>query len=123
MTGYSEALSKEMTPHGIKVTVIAPGPFRTDWAGRSLRTSNRRIDAYRDTVHARLEQLAKISGHQTGDPVRAADAIINVVRSDTPPLHLVLGAAGLKSVRDKTRALSETLERWESVSVGADFPE
>jgi NAD(P)-dependent dehydrogenase (short-subunit alcohol dehydrogenase family) len=122
LTGFSEALSKEVAPLGIKVTVIAPGPFRTDWAGRSLRTASQRIDAYGDTVHARLDQLSKVSGHQAGDPVRAADAIIDVVRSDAPPLHLVLGAAGLKAVRDKTNALKQTLDQWEAVSVATDFP-
>lgn len=122
VSGFSEALAKEVTPLGIKVTVIAPGPFRTDWAGRSLRTASQRIEAYRDTVHARLDQLAKVSGHQAGDPVRAADAIIDVVRSDAPPLYLVLGAAGLRLVRDKTNALSDALDKWESVSVGTDYP-
>lgn len=122
VVGLSEALSKEVGALGIKVTVVEPGPFRTDWAGRSLQSSGQRIDAYAKTVHARLDQVAEMSGHQPGDPARAAEAIITVVDSDQPPVNLVLGAPGLKMVREKLGALSSEIDQWEKVTLGADFP-
>ena len=111
-----------MAPHGLKVTLVEPGPFRTDWAGRSLQGPKRTIEAYAATVGVRRKQLAELSGNQPGDPVRAADAIIAAVESPTPPLHLVLGAPGLKMVRDKLAALTKDIESWEAVTLGADYP-
>ena len=122
VVGFSEALSKEVAPLGIKVTVVEPGPFRTDWSGRSLKSSPVSIDAYRDTVHARLKQVTQRSGQQPGDPERGAEAIITVVDSAEPPLNLVLGADGLKRVREKIAALSAEIDRWESLTLGADYP-
>lgn len=121
VVGLSEALSKEVGPLGIKITVVEPGPFRTDWAGRSLQSAAR-IEAYAKTVHERLDQVAQHSGHQPGDPVRAAEAIITAVESDTPPLNLILGAPGLKMAREKLAALAAELDRWEAVTLGADYP-
>jgi NAD(P)-dependent dehydrogenase (short-subunit alcohol dehydrogenase family) len=123
VVGLSEALSKEVGPLGIKVTVVEPGPFRTDWAGRSLKSAGSRIDAYAKSVHERLDQVSEYSGHQPGDPVRAAEAMIAAVDSDNPPLNLVLGAAALKMAREKIKALSAEIDAWEEVSLGADFPE
>ncbi len=117
----SEALSKEVGVLGIKVTVVEPGPFRTDWAGRSLQSSGKRIDAYAKTVHERLDQLARFSGHQPGGPARAANAIIVAVDSEHPPLNLVLGAPGLKMAHDKLTTLAAGLDRWEAVSLSADY--
>ncbi len=123
VVGFSESLSKEVGAFGIKVTVVEPGPFRTDWAGRSLQSSPHPIDAYVETVHARLKQLHAISGHQPGDPARAADAIIEVVESFSPPLNLVLGAPGLKMAREKLATLTAELDQWEALTLGADFPD
>jgi short-subunit dehydrogenase len=123
VVGLSESLSKELGPLGIKVTVVEPGPFRTDWAGRSLQSSGKRIHAYEETVHRRLEQLANTSGNQPGDPVRAAQAIITAVDSDAPPLNLVLGAKGLKMARAKLARLAAEFDEWEAVTLSADFPD
>ena len=123
VVGFSEALSKEVAPFGIKVTVVEPGPFRTDWAGRSLQSSPHPIDAYAETVHARLKQVSGYSGRQVGDPVRAAEAMITVVNSVDPPLNLVLGAPGLKMVRDKLATLTAEIDRWEALTLGADYPD
>ncbi|WP_128255397.1 oxidoreductase [Falsirhodobacter deserti] len=123
VVGLSDALSKEVGPLGIKLTVVEPGPFRTDWAGRSLQSSGKRIDAYSKTVHERLDQVAQQSGHQPGDPVRAAEAIITAVDSEQPPLNLVLGAPGLKMAREKLAALATEFDKWEAVTLGADFPD
>lgn len=121
--GLSEALAKEVEPLGIHVTVVEPGPFRTDWAGRSLKQVRNPIDAYAKTSGARRAQISGYSGRQAGDPARAAQAIIRVVESPTPPMNLVLGRDGLTRVRDKLDKFSESLRQWETVTVGADFPE
>ena len=121
--GLSEALAKEVEPLGIRVTVVEPGPFRTDWAGRSLKQVSNPIDAYAKTSGARRAQISGYSGKQAGDPARAAQAIIRVAESDAPPMNLILGKDGLKRVRDKLDKFSESLRQWETVTVGADFPE
>ncbi len=123
VVGLSEALSQEVAPLGIKVTLVEPGPFRTDWGGRSLQSSGRRIDAYKATVHERLDLIARNSGHQPGDPVRAAEAIIATVDSNAPPLNLILGAVGLRAVRAKLARLTAEIDKWEPISLGADYPE
>jgi NAD(P)-dependent dehydrogenase (short-subunit alcohol dehydrogenase family) len=121
--GLSEALAKEVEPLGIRVTVVEPGPFRTDWAGRSLKQVRNPIEAYAKTSGARRAQISGYSGRQAGDPARAAQAIIGIVESPTPPMNLVLGKEGLKRVRDKIDKFSDSLRQWETVTVGADFPE
>ncbi len=121
--GLSEALAKEVEPLGIRVTVVEPGPFRTDWAGRSLKQVRNPIDAYAKTSGARRAQISGYSGRQAGDPARAAQAIIRIVESPAPPMNLVLGKDGLKRVRGKLENFSESLRHWEAVTVGADFPE
>jgi NAD(P)-dependent dehydrogenase (short-subunit alcohol dehydrogenase family) len=123
VVGYSEALSKEVAPFGVKVTVVEPGPFRTDWAGRSLQSSPHPIEAYAESVHARLKQVSGYSGRQPGDPVRAAEAMIAVVNSPEPPLNLVLGAPGLKVVREKLAALTAEIDKWEALTLSADYPQ
>jgi NAD(P)-dependent dehydrogenase (short-subunit alcohol dehydrogenase family) len=121
--GLSEALAKEVAPLGIRVTIIEPGPFRTDFQGRSMHPVKRTIDAYAGTAGARRAQLRESSGKQAGDPARAADAIINVVESADPPLHLVLGRIGVGRVREKLRGLLQSVDALEATSIGADFPE
>ena len=121
--GLSEALAKEVEPLGIRVTVVEPGPFRTDWAGRSLKQVRNPIEAYAKTSGARRAQISGYSGKQAGDPARAARAIIGVFESPAPPMNLVLGKDGLKRVRDKLEKFSNSLRQWETVTVGADFPE
>ena len=120
--GYSESLSKELAPLGIKVTVIAPSGFRTDWAGRSANNSKIVIDDYKETAEANKNSIRGYSGNQPGDPVRAAKAMIKAVESDTPPLRLLLGEAALKGARNKIELLKKDFDTWADVSVGADFP-
>lgn len=121
--GLSEALAKEVEPLGIRVTAIEPGPFRTDWAGRSLKQAKHPIAAYADTAAARRAQITGYSGKQAGDPVRAADAIIKVVESDDPPHNLILGKNGLERVRAKLAALMQSIDDWEDVTLSADYPD
>jgi NAD(P)-dependent dehydrogenase (short-subunit alcohol dehydrogenase family) len=121
--GLTEALAKEVEPLGIRVTAIEPGPFRTDWAGRSLKQAEYPIAAYADTAAARRAQITGYSGKQAGDPVRAADAIIKVVESDDPPHNLILGKNGLDRVRSKLAALMQSIDDWEDVTLSADYPD
>jgi NAD(P)-dependent dehydrogenase (short-subunit alcohol dehydrogenase family) len=122
LEGLSEALAKEVAGLGIRVTLVEPGPFRTDWAGRSLRVDPPGA-AYAQSVGARVAQMQSNSGRQAGDPARAADAILQLVDAPAPPLHLVLGTTGLERVRAKLRDLGRELDAWESVTASADFPD
>ncbi len=120
--GLSEALAGEIRPLGLGVTIVEPGPFRTDWAGRSLRMPKQDMAAYADTAGKRRRQINGYSGTQQGDPVRAAHAIVTAVESPEPPLHLLLGKMALDIVRAKLAAMGAEFDKWESTSLGADFP-
>jgi NAD(P)-dependent dehydrogenase (short-subunit alcohol dehydrogenase family) len=121
--GLSEALSKEVAPLGINVLVVEPGPFRTDWAGRSLKQSSQQIPEYADTAGAFRQRITGGSGKQAGDPVRAGEAIIKALESDNAPLHLVLGQVALDTARNKMEKLRNELDAWEDISLGTDYPE
>ena len=120
--GFSEALSKEVAPLGIKVTIIAPSGFRTDWAGRSAKDSATVITDYATTAGKNKSNIRGYSGNQPGDPVRAAKAMIMITETDNPPLRLLLGAAALKGARAKVEELKQDIETWAATSEGADYP-
>ena len=120
--GWSDSLAAETAPLGISVTCIEPGPFRTDWAGRSLRQTPGRIEAYAATAGTRMRGTAEASGTQAGDPVRAAEAMIRVTETESPPRHLVLGAMGLDAVTKKLRETLAEIEAWRATSLATDFP-
>lgn len=122
VTGYSESLAKETAPLGIKVTVVAPSGFRTDWAGRSANNTKIIIDDYAATAHTNQNTIRGYSGNQPGDPVRAAKAIIKAVESDTPPVRLLLGAGALKGARNKIAEMQQDIDTWEDTTVWADHP-
>jgi len=121
--GFSDALAAEGAPLGIKVTCVEPGPFRTDWAGRSLKQTPNRIEAYAETAGKRLKSTADVSGKQAGDPVRAGEAMIHVTEIDNPPRHLVLGKWGHDAV---TKTLQDTIAEvasWRDAGLATDFPD
>jgi NAD(P)-dependent dehydrogenase (short-subunit alcohol dehydrogenase family) len=120
--GLSEALYKEVAPLGIKVTIIAPSGFRTDWAGRSANDTQIKIDDYELTARKNMGDIRKSSGNQPGDPVRAAKAMIMITEVENPPLRLLLGAGALKGARLKIEELKHDFETWAEVSEGADAP-
>jgi NAD(P)-dependent dehydrogenase (short-subunit alcohol dehydrogenase family) len=121
--GFSEALAAEVAPLGIKVTIIEPGPFRTDFLGRSGVEAAHRIADYDATVGKTREYFNDQSGKQRGDPARAVEAMIAVVESPKPPLHLLLGKLALGRLRGKLDLWDEEIAAWESTTLGADFPE
>ncbi|MGI3776005.1 MAG: oxidoreductase [Janthinobacterium lividum] len=120
--GFSDALHAEVAPLGIAVTCVAPGPFRTDWAGRSLRQTPNAIPEYAETAGARLKATAGYSGRQPGDPVRAAEAMIDITRAEHPPRHLVLGALALDGVTARLKSSLAEIEAWRAVGAATDFP-
>ncbi|AKJ69513.1 short-chain dehydrogenase [Pandoraea thiooxydans] len=121
--GISESLAIELKPLGIGVLIVEPGPFRTNWAGPSIQQSAVRIDDYAETAGERRKQTEARSGKQVGDPVRAAQAIIDAALSDTPPLRLLLGKAALGLAREKLDKLRGDFDAWEATTIGADYPE
>jgi NAD(P)-dependent dehydrogenase (short-subunit alcohol dehydrogenase family) len=120
--GFSDALRAEGAPIGIKVTCVEPGPFRTDWAGRSLKQTPVAIDAYAETAGKRLAGTSEGSGSQAGDPARAATAMIALTEQADPPRHLVLGKWGYDAVSKKLRETLAEIEAAEATSIGTDFP-
>jgi NAD(P)-dependent dehydrogenase (short-subunit alcohol dehydrogenase family) len=121
--GWSDALAAEVGPLGIRVTCVEPGPFRTDWAGRSLHQTPSRIAAYAETATKRMEGQRRRSGRQAGDPDRAGDAIIAIVGAANPPRHLLLGKLALDVVPQRLARTQADIDQWQELSRSADFPE
>lgn len=120
LEGISEVLGKEVKPFGIHVTAVAPGSFRTDWAGRSMARTPRSIpdyDALFDPIRKAREEK---SGKQLGDPAKAARAMLAVIASDTPPAHLLLGSDALMLIRDKLSAMADEIHAWETLTRSTD---
>ncbi|PTA88841.1 short-chain dehydrogenase/reductase [Kosakonia sp. H7A] len=120
LEGISDALGKEVQPFGIFVTAVAPGSFRTEWAGRSMIRSPRSIadyDAIFDPIRKAREEK---SGKQLGDTAKAARAMLAIMQSATPPAHLLLGSDALTLVREKLATLTIEINAWESVTRSTD---
>ncbi len=118
----SESLALEVKPLGIQVTIVEPGGFRTDWAGRSLAESKTLIDDYSETAGKRRAATRASSGKQAGDPARAAAAIVEAVKADAPPLRLLLGRDAYRLAGERLDALRANFDAWRQASLGADFP-
>ena len=121
--GLSESLAIEGKPLGIKVTIVEPGPFRTDWAGRSIIESETVIDDYASTAGVRRQQTRERSGNQVGDPVRGSEAVITAVTSENPPLHLLLGKPALDMAYAKLDTMRANFATWKELTLGADYPQ
>ena len=121
LEGWSQALRDEVKPLGIGVTIVAPGAFRTEFAGAANMRPKRRIDAYRPVVDPIEAYLYGGDGKQPGDPAKAAEAMIAAVESDDPPLHLMLGADAIGLWGQKQADFSGELERWRAVGEATDF--
>jgi len=123
LEGLSEALAQETAPLGVKVLIVEPSAFRTDWAGRSANETQHPIADYDATAGARHRMIRGYSGKQPGDPVRAAAAIVQAVEAPDAPLRLMLGKAALAAGRAKVESLSRDFESCAAVAEGADFPD
>ena len=122
LEGITDTLAKEVAGFGIKVTAVAPGSFRTDWAGRSMVRAGRSIADYDALFDPIREAREAKSGKQAGDPRKAARALLEIVAANNPPVHLLLGNDALDLVKTKLAALNEEIEQWETLSRSTDFP-
>jgi NAD(P)-dependent dehydrogenase (short-subunit alcohol dehydrogenase family) len=121
--GFSLALASEVAPLGLKVTLVEPGAFRTDFlSDHSIRNVAAEIADYAPTSGAAQAALAKMAGHQIGDPLKAAVAIFQVTRESKPPLQLVLGSDAFRRTRERQAQLSDDMQRFEAVTLGTDYP-
>jgi NAD(P)-dependent dehydrogenase (short-subunit alcohol dehydrogenase family) len=121
--GVSEALADELKPLGIRVTIIEPGPFRTDFAGRSADFAENEIADYATTAGKTRENLRGYQGTQKGDPLRAVRVMMDLVDHPNPPLRLLMGALALMRYRTKAKAWAADVDEWEAVTLGTDFPD
>lgn len=123
LEGASDALSKEVGPLGVRVVIVEPGGFRTDFAGRSLTQSAEPIGDYADTAGLRRKENATVDGRQPGDPARAAQAILQVVASQNPPLRLLLGSDALRRAEGELVGQRADIDAWVDLTRSTDFPD
>jgi NAD(P)-dependent dehydrogenase (short-subunit alcohol dehydrogenase family) len=121
--GFSEALAQEMAAIGVKVTIIEPGPFRTDFLGRSGVVAKQEIADYKPALEPVRQYFRSNAGKQKGDPKKAVEAILDVAASENPPLHLLLGAAAYKRMRAKLEQWDTEMTQYKPVTLGTDFPD
>ncbi|MBC7540004.1 MAG: SDR family NAD(P)-dependent oxidoreductase [Bacteriovorax sp.] len=119
--GLSEALAGEVSSFGIKVTIIEPGPFKTDFANRSLVAAQPH-PAYESAMRSTREYIQKVDGNQPGDPVRASKAMIELVNQRNPPLRIPFGKIALERINLKMKTFSDDLKIWEKTILETDFP-
>ncbi|MBC7922147.1 MAG: SDR family NAD(P)-dependent oxidoreductase [Ferruginibacter sp.] len=121
LEGFSEALAAEIAPLGIKLTIVEPGPFRTNFAGDSFRQAQRKIDDYHATAGVFRERIKQVDGKQEGDPAKAARAIIQVVGSANPPLRLPLGKIAIATIQSKLESVQKDLDDYRELAAKAVF--
>lgn len=121
LEGLSDTLSKEVAPLGIRVIIIDPGAFRTDFAGRSLKGAKKAIADYEETVGPRRKENDKSNGTQPGDPQKAAQVIIELEKSEEVPLRILLGTDAIKIISKELEAQHQELEKWKSISIKTDL--
>jgi NAD(P)-dependent dehydrogenase (short-subunit alcohol dehydrogenase family) len=121
LEGWSEALHGEVAPLGIKVTIVEPGAFRTEFAGDANMRPTARLDDYRGVIDPIEQYLYGNSGQQPGDPAKAAQAMLAVVDDPAPPLRLMLGADAFAFWEAKRKQLDEEFARWRDVGLGTAF--
>ncbi|KEA05135.1 oxidoreductase [Rhizobium rhizogenes] len=121
LEGISESLGKEVKSLGIHVTAVEPGGFRTDWAGRSMVRAERSISDYDEIFEPWRQRRLERSGKQPGDPKKAAHVMLQLIASENPPTHLLLGRDAISLVREKLGLLKTEFDAWEQVSASTDF--
>jgi NAD(P)-dependent dehydrogenase (short-subunit alcohol dehydrogenase family) len=122
LEGFSEALSKEIAPFGISVTIVEPGPFRTDFlTGESLRFGGDKLADY-DERRAKLQaSFEQRSGHQKGDPVKLAQAMVHLAAEANPPMRFVAGAFAVTTLEEKLAVMRVEVDKWRQLSLGTDY--
>jgi len=121
LEGISETLGKEVKALGIHVTAVEPGAFRTDWAGRSLVRTERKISDYDAIFDPLRKRRQEISGKQPGNPAKAANAILQLIAAPNPPAHLLLGLDSYTLVSEKLNALQAEIAAWKEVTLSTDY--
>ncbi|PSB44525.1 short-chain dehydrogenase/reductase [Cyanosarcina cf. burmensis CCALA 770] len=121
LEALSEALVKEVEALGIKIIIVEPGAFRTDFNGRSLVLADTQIADYEPIVGGFRQWLQDMDGKQPGDPVKAAEAMIQAVNSDNPPLRLALGADAVDAIETKLESVKAEMEAWKDVAVNTAY--
>ncbi|KXX69401.1 oxidoreductase [Flammeovirga sp. SJP92] len=121
LEGFSEALEQEVKPFGIRVSIVEPGPFRTNFAGKGLQIAQKTIDEYAKTSGAFKAKLKGVDGKQEGDPMKASQAIIDLVNADNPSLRMPLGKTALMTINMKLESVKADLEQHEKVASEAVF--
>ena len=121
LEALSEALAGEVEHLGIKITIVEPGGFRTDFAGRSFKQPENRIAEY--VTSERVDKIGEYDGKQDGDPVKAVAAMIKVVETENPPLRLPLGADAVKGMEEKIESVKKNIDEWREVAVNTAVEE
>lgn len=121
--GILETVGKEVAPFGVHVTAIAPGSFRTDWAGRSMVRTDRSLPDYDQVMNPVREHRLAASGKQLGNPRKAAEAVLHILDVPNPPAHLVLGSDALRLIANGRAAVDKEIEEWAELSRSTDFPD
>lgn len=121
LEGMSEALSQELSPLGIKVLIVEPGPFRTKWAGIGSRDTHNQISDYGATAHAVIKTLHDYDGKQPGDPQKAVELVLEAMSAESPPLRLPLGQLALERLKQKMENVANDVSHWQKKSCATDF--
>ena len=119
--GLSESLRHELAPFGIAVTVVEPGGFRTDWAGRSMTYAAQPADQYRQLADAMRRSNEQMDGHQPGDPAKAASALLELADLDKPPLRVQLGSDAFAAISKKWTRSVDAMTEWQTLAASTDF--
>ncbi|WP_134669749.1 MULTISPECIES: oxidoreductase [unclassified Amycolatopsis] len=121
--GILETVGKEVAPFGVHVTAIAPGSFRTDWAGRSMVRTDRSVPDYDQVMNPIRDHRLAASGKQLGNPKKAAEAVLHILDVPNPPAHLVLGSDALRLIANGRAAVDKEISEWAELSRSTDFPD
>lgn len=123
LEGIGEALAAETRHIGITVTNVEPGPFRTDWAGRSATYNESSIDEYKESATKNMESIREVSGNQIGDPVRAVNAMYEITTLENPPVHLPLGKPAYKRIGIRLAEFKEEIDKYRHIGQPTDYTE
>ena len=123
LEGILETVGKEVAPFGVHVTAIAPGSFRTDWAGRSMVRTDRSIPDYDQVMNPVRDHRMAADGNQLGDPRKAAEAVLQIIEAANPPAHLLLGSDALRLITNGRSVVDEEIKQWAELTRSTDFPD